>query len=115
MRTATRDEPLIESLEVSDRAILVRLVDGRALSIPLEWSWRLSNATPAERANFSISGGGAFVHWPDLDEDLSAQGMLTGTPAPRPEADGSPASLAKSRIRVARKGHEPPRKRSASD
>lgn len=81
MRTAIHAEPLIRGLEVTDRAIVVQLVDGRVVSVPLDWSWRLSQATPAERTNFRISGDGAYVHWPDVDEDLSAQGMLTGTPA----------------------------------
>jgi len=60
------------------------LVDGRAISVPLAWSWRLSDATPAQRANWRLIGGGHGVHWPDVDEDISAEGMLNGTPAPHP-------------------------------
>ena len=49
------------------------------------WSWRLANATPAQRQHFEIIGTGQGVHWLDIDEDLSAIGMLTGTPAPPPK------------------------------
>ena len=75
--------PLIVSIEVTDSAIIAALRDGRCVSMPLHWSYRLELATPAERANCEVSASGIGVHWPDLDEDLSAQGFLTGTPAPR--------------------------------
>ncbi|MBI1742208.1 DUF2442 domain-containing protein [Candidatus Acetothermia bacterium] len=58
--------------------------DGRIISVPLAWSWRLSEATPAQRAHFEIIGDGQGVHWPDVDEDISAKGMLRGVPARRP-------------------------------
>ena len=85
MATAVRHkfEPLLESIEVTDSVIKVALRDGRRVSVPLRWSYRLELATPTERANYQVSASGRFVHWPDLDEDLSAQGFLTGTPAPR--------------------------------
>jgi hypothetical protein len=54
------------------------------ISVPLAWSWRLSDATPAQRANWQLIGDGHGVHWPDVDEDISAEGMLNGTPARRP-------------------------------
>ena len=54
------------------------------MSVPLSWSWRLQEATPEERKNYEISPSGYGVHWPDVDEDLSARGALRGTPAPRP-------------------------------
>ena len=84
MSTAVSIEPKIKGIEVTDDEIVVRLADGRTVSVPLAWSWRLSDATPAQRANFEILGDGQGVHWPDIDEDLSAQGFLTGTPARRP-------------------------------
>lgn len=77
-------EPRIAHVEVSDELITAQLVDGRIISVPLVWSWRLSEATAAQRANFQLIGDGQGVHWPDVDEDLSAEGMLHGTPAPRP-------------------------------
>ena len=112
MRTAVDTEPLIDKLEVTDRAIIAHMADGRVVSIPIEWSWRLEQATPAERANFHLSCGGAFAHWPDIDEDLSAQGMLTGTPAPRPGSSSDPRQPGK-RVRVAKKSPATNRRRSA--
>ena len=76
--------PTIKNISVSEDTITARLVDGRITSIPLAWSWRLSEATPRQRANYRIIGDGHGVHWPDVDEDISAEGMLYGVPAPRP-------------------------------
>jgi hypothetical protein len=56
----------------------VLLADGRSVSIPLAWFPRLLHATKARRANFQLLGGGAGIHWPDLDEDLSVDGLLSG-------------------------------------
>ena len=85
MSTAVSIEPKIKDVSVTDDEIIVRLADGRTVSVPLAWSWRLSDATPQQRARFEILGDGQGVHWPDIDEDLSAQGFLTGTPARRPK------------------------------
>ena len=76
-----RNEPRISTIEVSDETITAQLTDGRVISVPLVWSWRLTNATPEQRKNFRIIGNGHGVHWPDVDEDLSATGMLEGLPA----------------------------------
>ena len=74
-------EPRISTIEVSDETITAHLTDGRVISVPLVWSWRLANATPEQRKNFQIIGNGQGVNWPDVDEDISAIGMLDGTPA----------------------------------
>jgi uncharacterized protein DUF2442 len=84
MSTAALPESRIKSVEVTDDLITAYLMDGRIISVPLAWSWRLSEATPAQRTNYELIGEGHGVHWPDVDEDLSAEGMLHGTPAPRP-------------------------------
>jgi hypothetical protein len=52
--------------------------------VPLAWSWRLAEATPEQREHYEIIGDGTGVHWPDIDEDISVEGMLAGTPARRP-------------------------------
>jgi hypothetical protein len=70
---------------VSDELITAELTDGRVISVPLAWSWRLSNATPDQRRRFEIIGDGEGVHWPDIDEDISARGMLLGVPARPPK------------------------------
>ncbi|HEX5482447.1 MAG TPA: DUF2442 domain-containing protein [Terriglobia bacterium] len=84
MNTATLIEARIVSVDVTDQAIAARLADGRTVTVPLEWSWRLMDATPEQRARWEIIGGGQGVHWPDIDEDISAEGMLRGVPAKRP-------------------------------
>jgi len=85
MNTVVSSEPLIVDIEVTDELITAHLADGRTISVPLVWSWRLSNATPEQRQRFEIIGTGQGVHWPDVDEDISAIGMLTGTPARPPK------------------------------
>jgi hypothetical protein len=81
MSTAVNVESRISSVEVTDEAITAQLVDGRVISVPLAWSWRLSEASSAQRRNWLLTGDGHGVHWPDVDEDISAEGMLTGIPA----------------------------------
>lgn len=88
MNTAA-SEARIKRVEVTDEAITAHLADGRIISVPLAWSWRLSEATPAQRAHYEIIGDGQGVHWPDVDEDISAAGMLTGSPARRPKRTGA--------------------------
>ena len=86
MNIAVTSEPRIVSINVTNSAITAALADGRTVSVPLAWSWRLAEATAKQRQNFKIIGSGQGVHWPDVDEDISAIGMLSGTPAPRPRA-----------------------------
>ena len=86
MSTALRADPRITSIHVSDEVIAAELADGRSVSVPLAWSWRLSDATPEQRANWRLIGSGEGVHWPDIDEDISVRGMLDGVPARRPDA-----------------------------
>ena len=81
MSTVGLSEPRIASVTVTDDEIKACLVDGRSISVPLVWSWRLTGATPEQRQNYELIGSGQGVHWPDVDEDISALGMLTGGPA----------------------------------
>ena len=62
-------------------SLIVDLMDGRTISAPLAWYPRLSNASPEQRAHWKKCGGGFGIHWPDLDEDLSTEGLLRGAPA----------------------------------
>ena len=84
MSTAISVENRIGHVVVTDETITAHLVDGRVISVPLAWSWRLSDATPEQRAHWQLIGDGYGVHWPDVDEDLSADGLLNGAPARRP-------------------------------
>ena len=78
-------EPRIQNVKVTSDAIIAYLVDGRVLSVPLVWSWRLSEATAKQRECFELIGDGQGVHWPEIDEDISVEGMLHGVPAHRPQ------------------------------
>ena len=78
-------EARLSSIRVTEDEIIAYLVDGRTISVPLAWSWRLSEATRDQRNNFEILGDGQGVHWPDIDEDISVEGMLCGSPARRPK------------------------------
>jgi hypothetical protein len=91
MSTAANVEARIQSVSVSDDVISAQLLDGRTISVPLAWSWRLSEATPEQRSRFEIIGSGSGIHWPEIDEDISVEGMLHGVPAGRP-ARLSPAA-----------------------
>lgn len=91
MNTVVDDMPRITEIRATDDSIIANLTDGRTISVPLAWSWRLSEATPEQRSNFEIIGSGLGVHWPDVDEDISATGMLYGVPArPRRTAARGP-------------------------
>ena len=79
------NSPRIVKLDVTKEAIIAQLADGRTVTVPLAWSWKLSNATPAQRRRFEIIGSGEGVHWPEIDEDISVRGMLQGVPASPPK------------------------------
>jgi hypothetical protein len=85
-------EPRLLNVRITDDEIIAHLIDGRTISVPLAWSWRLSEATPEERQNFKILGDGQGIHWPDVDEDISVEGMLYGSPARRPTKSAKQAA-----------------------
>jgi hypothetical protein len=82
---ANVSEARLMDVRVTEDEIIAHLVDGRTISVPLAWSWRLSEATPDQRRKFEIIGDGQGVRWPDIDEDISVEGMLFGSPSRRPE------------------------------
>lgn len=104
MNTAASSDPRIQDVHITGDEIIAYLVDGRVISVPLAWSWRLSEASPVQRANFRIIGSGQGVHWPEIDEDISVEGMLHGIPARRRK------SSATATVRIAR-AKAPPNKR----
>ena len=73
----------VADVRTTDDSLIVDLMDGRTISVPLAWYPRLFAATSAQRVNWQRRGGGYGIHWPDLDEDLSTEGLLRGAPAPR--------------------------------
>lgn len=78
MHSATLTLIRIINVTVTDDTLSVDLEDGRTIAIPIGWYPRLAYGTPAERANFQISGAGYGIHWPDLDEDIGIEGLLLG-------------------------------------
>ena len=73
----------VKNVHFNEDTLSVDMVDGRTITVPLAWYPRLLHATPEQRQNWQISGGGFGIHWPDIDEDLSTEGLLRGAPAPR--------------------------------
>lgn len=63
--------------------LIVDLMGGRTISVPLAWYPRLAKASREQRNNWELAGGGFGIHWPDIDEDLSTEGLLRGSPAPK--------------------------------
>ncbi len=73
--------PLATDVAVRDEMLTVELSDGRVLAVPLVWYPRLWHGSAAERGHWRLIGRGEGVHWPDLDEDLSVEGLLAGRPS----------------------------------
>lgn len=73
--------PAAESLSVTEDTLAVDLSDGRTISVPLAWYPRLHHASPSELNNWRLTGKGHGIHWEDLDEDISVEGLLAGKPS----------------------------------
>ncbi len=78
--------PLAQQVTVTEDSLTVDLSDERTISVPLGWYPRLAQGTPAQRANWRLIGEGTGIHWPDLDEDVSVEGLLTGKPSAESQA-----------------------------
>ena len=76
MRTFMRDLPRAMAVHITPETLTVDLEDGRTIGVPLVWFPRLLAATPEQRSRFELIGRGIGIHWPDIDEDLSVQGLL---------------------------------------
>jgi hypothetical protein len=83
MNTFTTEIPVARAqhVTVTEDALAVDLADGRTIVAPLVWYPRLLQGTPKERNNWRLIGGGEGIHWPDLDEDISVENILTGKPS----------------------------------
>jgi len=73
--------PMAEDVRVTNDSLIVDLSDGRTISVPLEWFPRLLHATPEERSNWRLIGRGHGVHWEEIDEDISVEGLVAGRPS----------------------------------
>lgn len=78
---ATADER-VEDVRFNNDCLVVDLKDGRTISVPVAWYPRLFDASPAQRAHWRPCAAGYGIHWPDIDEHLSTEGLLRGAPAP---------------------------------
>ena len=72
----------VKKVRFTEDLISVDLMDGRTIEVPLAWYPRLMQASVEQRENWRACAGGFGIHWPELDEDLSTEGMLRGAPAP---------------------------------
>jgi len=79
-------EALAQKVRVTADELVVKLVDGRTVSVPVQWYPRLAHGSPAERQNWQIIGRGVGVHWPDLDEDIAVEDLLAGRPSGESQA-----------------------------
>jgi hypothetical protein len=73
----------VRGVHINDECLTVDLMDGRSTTVPLAWYPRLLSATSDQRQNWEMAGGGYGIQWPDIDEDLSTEGLLRGAAAPR--------------------------------
>ena len=79
--SALATDARVAAARIEADQLVVDLMDGRTIAAPLAWFPRLEGATDAQRANIEVAGGGHGLHWPDVDEDLSVEGLLRGNRA----------------------------------
>lgn len=82
LRVGPYQDERVKHVCFTEETISVDLMDGRIITVSLVWHPRLLNATAEQRSNWEVCGGGYGIHWDDIDEDLSTEGMLRGAPAP---------------------------------
>jgi hypothetical protein len=80
---AIKTDERVAAVSFDEDRLIVDLMDGRTIAVPLAWYPRLLNATKEQRSRWEIAGAGYGIHWPDIDEDLSVEGLLRGAPAAR--------------------------------
>ena len=81
--TQPRPGERVKDVRCDEHTLSVDLMDGRTIVVPLAWFPKLLHATAEQRSHWKIAGAGFGIYWPDLDEDLSTEGLLRGAPAPR--------------------------------
>lgn len=111
----TADER-VENVGFTNDSLCVSLKDGRVISVPLAWYPRLLNATRSQRRNWEVIGAGYGIHWPDIDEDLSTEGLLRGAPAAAanlPIADLVTIFGKKKALRHPKRGSQSPQRRAS--
>ena len=97
-------DPRVKNVKVTSAMLAVELQDGRVISVPVQWYPRLARGTLRQRNQWELCGAGHGIHWPELDEDLSAEGLLAGRPSPefrRKHPKTKPAPKSRERAKVA--------------
>ncbi len=82
MNTLVKTDQRVKNVKFNEEEISVELMDGRTITVPLIWYPKLLKATPQQLLAWEICGAGYGIHWEEIDEDLSTEGMLRGAPAP---------------------------------
>ena len=77
----TKPGERVKDVRLTEDTLVVGLMDGRTIIVPLAWYPRLLDASPEQRRNWMVSSAGYGIHWPEIDEDLSTEGLLRGAPA----------------------------------
>jgi len=80
---AVKTDERVSAVSFDSDRLIVDLMDGRTIAVPLAWYPRLLEATPEQRSDWELAGAGYGIHWPQIDEDLSVEGLLRGAPAAR--------------------------------
>jgi hypothetical protein len=73
----------VKDVRITEDELIVSIADGRTISVPLVWYPRLLHATVEQRARWELAGAGYGIHWPEIDEDLSTEGLLADAPSSR--------------------------------
>jgi hypothetical protein len=82
---APQADERVKDVHITENTLSVDLMDGRIITVPLTWFPRLLNATADQQCQWEICGGGYGIHWEEIDEDISTEGLLRGAPAPNPQ------------------------------
>ena len=80
---AIKADERVKNVYFTEDTVSVDLMDGRTIIVPLVWYPKLLSATPEQREKWQVCGGGYGIHWTEIDEDLSTEGMLRGASAPK--------------------------------
>jgi hypothetical protein len=78
---AAKHKPLAYDVQITEDELIVSLADGRRVAVPLVWFPRLLHASRDARSHWRLIGDGEGIHWPDVDEDISVEGLLAGVPS----------------------------------
>jgi hypothetical protein len=95
---AQKNDERVEAVYFTRDSLVVDLVDGRTISVPLKWYPKLLKANQKQRSRWELCGGGYGIHWPDVDEDLSTEGLLRGSPAPNAAKFGATKKAVKRKV-----------------